>query len=147
MRTRIQRFGLPLFVGCISVSSSLHFPGTQRREDNHNPSNHNPIPTKENEDNHNNHGTMNKALSTTARCTCGKVQFAIQTLEQSPPLRLVCYCSDCRGYYETLDRLAIEKSLPPSAILDVSFLSLFSGWLAIALVLGDYFCHAFFFSM
>lgn len=63
---------------------------------------------------------MNKVLSTTARCTCGKVKFAIETLEQSPPMRLVCYCSDCRGYYETLDRLAMEKGLPPSAILDVS---------------------------
>ena len=55
-----------------------------------------------------------------ARCTCGKVEVAIQTLETAPPLRLVCYCKDCRGYYESLDRLAIEKGLPPAGILDVS---------------------------
>jgi hypothetical protein len=55
-----------------------------------------------------------------AKCTCGKVEVAIETLEKAPPVRMVCYCSDCRGYYESLDRIAIEKGLPPSGILDVS---------------------------
>jgi hypothetical protein len=60
-------------------------------------------------------------LSFTARCRCGKVQVAVQTLERAPPLRLVCYCKDCRGYYETLNRIAAEKDLPPASVLDVSF--------------------------
>jgi hypothetical protein len=63
---------------------------------------------------------MPAAVSFTARCSCGKVQAAIQTLEKAPPLRLVCYCKDCRGYYETLNRIASEKSLPPAAVIDVS---------------------------
>lgn len=55
-----------------------------------------------------------------SRCTCGKVEAAIETLEKAPPIRLVCYCSDCRGYYESLDRLALENGSAPSGILDVS---------------------------
>lgn len=49
------------------------------------------------------------ALSFTAKCHCGKVEAVVQTLEKSPPLRLVCYCKDCRGYYETLSRKVDDK--------------------------------------
>ena len=60
-------------------------------------------------------------ISFTAKCTCGKVQAAIHTLQQSPPLRIVCYCKDCRGYYQTLNHMAGAEGLPPAAVLDVSF--------------------------
>jgi hypothetical protein len=36
----------------------------------------------------------------TVQCTCGKVQLVI---ESPSALRLVCYCKDCRGYYQTLN--------------------------------------------
>lgn len=58
----------------------------------------------------------------TAQCKCGKVKCLIHALDTSPPLRLVCYCQDCRGYYETLNRMADTKaavskdSTPPAPI-------------------------------
>lgn len=46
-----------------------------------------------------------------ATCACGKVKARIQTSDDSStnfvapaPIRLVCYCRDCRGYFETLNR-------------------------------------------
>lgn len=133
MRTRIWLQLLLWYCWCPKFTTSLHFPGFQRDDkkqketsetsSNSHPHHHSDL------DQHNrkkdSQMSLNKVLSTTGRCTCGKVKFAIQTLEPSPPpLRLVCYCSDCRGYYETLDRLALESGSPPSAILDVSFYDL-----------------------
>ncbi|CAJ1934993.1 unnamed protein product [Cylindrotheca closterium] len=49
--------------------------------------------------------TMCGAWKANASCSCGKVKARIQTLdddEAPPPMRLVCYCRDCRGYFETL---------------------------------------------
>jgi hypothetical protein len=55
-------------------------------------------------------------------CKCGKVCAAINALEKLPPLRLVCYCKDCRGYFETLNRIAASdpatKTNPSPAQLD-----------------------------
>jgi hypothetical protein len=54
-------------------------------------------------------------------CKCGKVQAAIKPLDTAGPSRLVCYCRDCRGYFETLNQLgSSRKGLPPAAALDVS---------------------------
>ena len=49
-------------------------------------------------------------LAFQASCKCGQVRASILALEKSPPLRLVCYCKDCRGYFETLNRMASENS-------------------------------------
>ena len=124
MRTRIWLPVLLWYCWCPRSTNSLYFPRFQQDKNTASKNNQ----QKETLDYHrqdcikNSSSIMsvNKVLSTTGRCTCGKVKFAIQTLEPSPPpLRIVCYCSDCRGYYETLDRLAMEKGVPPSAILDV----------------------------
>jgi hypothetical protein len=45
------------------------------------------------------------ATAFTASCHCGTVKASIDTLQDAPPLRLVCYCKDCRGYYETLTKM------------------------------------------
>ena len=55
------------------------------------------------------------------KCQCGKVCGTIQTLVDAPqPLRLVCYCKDCRGYYNTLNtmasRMATSSRFPPAMI-------------------------------
>jgi Family of unknown function (DUF6151) len=61
---------------------------------------------------------VKQALSFTSACHCGKVKASINTLPEAPPLRLVCYCKDCRGYYETLTKNSgvchtkIGKDLP-----------------------------------
>mmetsp|Transcript_6484 Transcript_6484/g.11927 ORF Transcript_6484/g.11927 Transcript_6484/m.11927 type:complete len:217 (+) Transcript_6484:75-725(+) len=47
-------------------------------------------------------------LAFRAQCQCGKVCSSIHSLEKAPPLRLVCYCKDCRGYYETLNKVALS---------------------------------------
>ena len=52
------------------------------------------------------------------QCRCGKVKGAVQCLETAPPLRLVCYCKDCRGYYSALNHMAHSHGNPPSAQLD-----------------------------
>jgi hypothetical protein len=61
-------------------------------------------------------------LSFQTACKCGKVSASIHALEKSPPLRLVCYCKDCRGYFETLNHIAASdpapKNNPPPAQLD-----------------------------
>ena len=61
-------------------------------------------------------------LAFKATCKCGKVCASINALEKSPPLRLVCYCKDCRGYFETMNRIAASdpatKNNPPPAQLD-----------------------------
>lgn len=135
MRTRSLRIaGVPLLLLlCSSLvaesTHSLHFPGLSKRNtETHQAHNDKALDKRYPQDhsvicnhNHSNEEDMNKVgLAFTARCTCGKVKVAIETLERAPPLRLVCYCADCRGYYESLDRLAIEKGLPPTAFLDVS---------------------------
>jgi hypothetical protein len=55
-------------------------------------------------------------------CKCGKVYAVINALEKLPPLRLVCYCKDCRGYFESLNRISASdpasKTNPPPAQLD-----------------------------
>ena len=62
------------------------------------------------------------ALKFETSCSCGKVQLAVETLESGAPspLRLICYCTDCRGYYETLNCQAVEKGQAAPALLDVS---------------------------
>lgn len=59
-------------------------------------------------------------LAFRATCQCGKVHAYVQALEKYPPLRLVCYCRDCRGYCETLNRLAAttNANAQPPAKLD-----------------------------
>ena len=49
------------------------------------------------------------------QCLCGKVNGAI---DSPSALRLVCYCKDCRGYYNTLNNLAKKSSLVEPAKLD-----------------------------
>lgn len=59
---------------------------------------------------------MLPALRQTIKCTCGKVKVEIN----SPSvLRLVCYCKDCRGYYNTLNGNADlhGNKKPPAAVL------------------------------
>ena len=128
MRTQIWLQVLLGYCWCPRSTNSLHFPRFQQDDNNNKqqqkePLVSNPIShsdTHHHQQQHESNMSVSKVLSTSGRCTCGKVKFSIQTLEPSPPpLRLVCYCSDCRGYYETLDRLALEKGSPPSAILDV----------------------------
>jgi hypothetical protein len=50
-----------------------------------------------------------------AQCNCGKVKATIAPLASAPPLRLVCYCKDCRGYYNTLNHIGDN---PAAAKLD-----------------------------
>jgi hypothetical protein len=52
---------------------------------------------------------MSSPLRLTIRCGCGQVGATISSLETAPPLRLVCYCKDCRGYYNTLNKLSSES--------------------------------------
>jgi hypothetical protein len=42
-------------------------------------------------------------LKQTVQCLCGKVEIAIDAKDV---LRLVCYCKDCRGFYNTIHTLA-----------------------------------------
>ena len=61
-----------------------------------------------------------KAISNTflVKCHCGKVRATIECLQEAPqPLRLVCYCKDCRGYYNTLNKLAADSGKPSPAKL------------------------------
>lgn len=55
---------------------------------------------------------MKFPLSQNFTCQCRKVNLSV---ESSDVLRLVCYCKDCRGYYNTLNKLEGSK---PNAILD-----------------------------
>jgi hypothetical protein len=57
----------------------------------------------------------------TVQCTCGKVQLVI---ESPSALRLVCYCKDCRGYYQTLNsnaNAATNKVNPTSSSVATTF--------------------------
>jgi hypothetical protein len=49
------------------------------------------------------------ALRQTLKCNCGHTQIAVNS---SDVLRLICYCKDCRGYYNTLNDLASTTKLP-----------------------------------
>lgn len=49
------------------------------------------------------------AIRANISCTCGRVKIAI---ESPSALRFVCYCKDCRGYYNTLNSLATKNNLP-----------------------------------
>jgi hypothetical protein len=54
-------------------------------------------------------------LQQAVKCTCGAVKFSIN----SPSvLRMVCYCKDCRGYYNTLNANAKLAGKDPVAPLD-----------------------------
>lgn len=59
---------------------------------------------------------MQSHLRLTIQCNCGRFKGAINSLESARPLRFVCYCKDCRGYFNTLNELA--SSDPPPAKLD-----------------------------
>lgn len=59
---------------------------------------------------------MSSPLRLSIQCKCGGVKAAISSLESATPLRFVCYCKDCRGYYNTLNGMA--GSDPPPAKLD-----------------------------
>ena len=50
-----------------------------------------------------------KAIRANVSCACGKVKLAINS---PSALRFVCYCKDCRGYYNTLNNLALKNNLP-----------------------------------
>jgi hypothetical protein len=54
-------------------------------------------------------------LKQTLQCHCGQVRFAV---ESPSVLRLVCYCKDCRGYYNTLNKNSIAHNKQPVATLD-----------------------------
>jgi Family of unknown function (DUF6151) len=54
-------------------------------------------------------------LRQTVHCSCGKAQLVI---DSPSALRLVCYCKDCRGYYNTLNDMARSEGKPPQATLD-----------------------------
>lgn len=56
-----------------------------------------------------------QALKQIVTCRCGNVKVAIDSPDV---LRLVCYCKDCRGYYQTLNRTAESEKKTPSAPLD-----------------------------
>jgi hypothetical protein len=60
----------------------------------------------------------NLPLSFRAKCQCEKVVARINAVESAPPLRLVCYCKDCRGYYESLNHLAPDAgaTVPPAKL-------------------------------
>ena len=55
------------------------------------------------------------ALKQIVSCHCGKVKLAVDAQDV---LRFVCYCKDCRGYHQTLNRLAESKHLDQVAPLD-----------------------------
>ena len=52
---------------------------------------------------------MSKQLNAKFSCICGKVTGQINT---PSALRIVCHCSDCRGYYQTLDRRGGNRLAP-----------------------------------
>mmetsp|Transcript_32750 Transcript_32750/g.69136 ORF Transcript_32750/g.69136 Transcript_32750/m.69136 type:complete len:195 (-) Transcript_32750:54-638(-) len=57
-----------------------------------------------------------QAIKANFQCHCGKVKGVI---DSPSALRLVCYCRDCRGYYNTLNNLAAKMGLlEPPAKLD-----------------------------
>jgi hypothetical protein len=56
-----------------------------------------------------------KPLKQTLQCHCGQVKFAV---DSPSVLRLVCYCKDCRGYYNTLNKNSTAHSKEPVATLD-----------------------------
>lgn len=57
---------------------------------------------------------MSSPLRLSIQCNCGKVKATITP--SLLPLRLVCYCKDCRGYFNTLNGMAASD--PPPARLD-----------------------------
>ena len=48
------------------------------------------------------------AISANTSCKCGKIKIAI---DSPSALRFVCYCIDCRGYYNTLNSQAMKNEL------------------------------------
>eukprot|EP01083_Nonionella_stella_P208186 755708_1 len=56
-----------------------------------------------------------QAIKANFQCRCGKVKGLVNS---PSALRLVCYCQDCRGYYNTLNDLARTLGLPEPAKLD-----------------------------
>jgi hypothetical protein len=54
-------------------------------------------------------------LKQTVQCACGAVKLSI---DSPSVLRLVCYCKDCRGYYNTLNANAKLEGKKPVALLD-----------------------------
>jgi hypothetical protein len=61
------------------------------------------------------HTAMIKSISQNVCCKCGKVAL---TIESPSALRLVCYCKDCRGYYNTLNEQAHSHKHEEAALLD-----------------------------
>jgi Family of unknown function (DUF6151) len=61
-----------------------------------------------------NAGDQKEAMATQLRfpfrCNCGKVKGLVNMLEDTTPLRLVCYCKDCRGYFNTLNTMAQSEN-------------------------------------
>ena len=53
--------------------------------------------------------TMSKQLNAKFSCICGKVTGRIHT---PSALRIVCHCSDCRGYYQALDKRGGNRLAP-----------------------------------
>lgn len=51
------------------------------------------------------------SFTRTVQCQCGKVHLQIH---DDNPLRFVCYCRDCRGYYQTLNQRAAVKATSQS---------------------------------
>jgi hypothetical protein len=58
---------------------------------------------------------MSSPLRLSIQCNCGKVKATIQALESAKPLRFICYCKDCRGYYNTLNGMA-PSDAPPAKL-------------------------------
>ncbi len=56
-----------------------------------------------------------RPLQQAVKCTCGAVKFSINS---PSALRMVCYCKDCRGYYNTLNANAKLAGKDPVAPLD-----------------------------
>jgi hypothetical protein len=56
---------------------------------------------------------MSSPLRLSIQCNCGKFKAAISPKD---PLRLVCYCKDCRGYYNTLNGMAGSASEKPAKL-------------------------------
>lgn len=56
-----------------------------------------------------------KFLKAHFTCNCGKVKLSIDSPDV---LRFVCYCRDCRGYYQTLNSKAEIEHFDPAATLD-----------------------------
>ena len=48
------------------------------------------------------------AISANTSCKCGKIKIAV---DSPSALRFVCYCRDCRGYYNTLNSQAMKNEL------------------------------------